>query len=265
MSIRRVFLFAVASTSTIIIFTFLTSWFPVFDSLSYSGSGQIKSPQPGAFLRQNIPNNESYCYFQYGLPEELVFEEEDLTYTPELGPASPFKVLYNVIKGRFSINASVPVTYATHITADFTNYIAEIARSWEGPISVAAFVPDADAELVGKQLLHLCYCLQDMSKVSVHFVFPTNETPFYLSISATTIDPVDCVISEIPKQESYRTLKNLVYPVNVCRNVAKNAASTHYVLVSDVQLIPSDRLASQFLEMIAIPKQSGKILFFTLH
>lgn len=259
MSIRKIFVFAIASTSTLIIFTCLTSWPPAFDA-NYPANGQIKSPPPGAFLRQNNPNNESYCFFKYGLPEELVFEDDDLEYSPELGSASPYKVLYNVIKGRSDFNHSVPVTYATHVTADFINYVAEIARSWEGPISVAAFVPDADAEIVGKQLLHLCYCLQDMSKVSVHFVFPANETPYYLSMSAGAPDPVDCVIADITKQESYRILKNLIYPVNVCRNVAKLAATTHFILVSDVQLIPSDKLASKFIKMVDMYTKSGKHL-----
>lgn len=255
MIIRKIFVFAVVFTSTLIIFTLLASRPLVSNTIVYS---QNDAPLPGAFLQHNIPNNESYCYFNYGLPEELVFTEDDLKYSPELGTESTYRVLYNVIKGRYYANSSISVTYATHVTADFINYVAEIASAWEGPVSVAAFVPDVDAEIVGKQLLYLCYCLEDMSKVSVHFVFPVNETPYYLPTQVSEIEPEDCRIAAIRKEESYRSLMNLVYPVNVCRNVAKIAATTHFVIVSDVQLIPSDKVTSKFLRMIDVYNKSGK-------
>lgn len=256
MSIKRIFFFAVISTSTLIGVMFLANWPPVFD---YPQNGQGKPPTPGEFLQQKIPNNESYCQFKYGLPEELAYEENALEYGPELGSASPYRVLYNVIEARpNSTNSIASVTYATHITADFSNYVAEIARFWEGPISVAAFVPDADAEIIGKQLLHLCYCLEDMSRVSVHFVFPANETPYYLPISPSATEPTDCAITDISKLESYRALRGLVYPVNVCRNAAKKAARSEFVLVSDVQLVPSEKLAAKFLKMVAKYRKSGK-------
>lgn len=126
---------------------------------------------------------------------------------------------------------------------------------------MAAFVPDADAETVGKQLLHLCYCLEDMSRVSVHFVFPANETPYYLPMLPSASEPTDCDIAYIFKEISYRHLNHLAYPVNVCRNVAKNAVTTRYVLVSDVQLIPSEKLASRFLKMVSNIRKSG---FYTI-
>lgn len=264
MRIRRIFVFAAISTSTLIMLTFLTSLPPIFKTINYVQNELFQSSLPGAFLRGNTPNNESYCTFNYGLPDELVYKESDLQYSPELGSVSPYRVLYNVIKGRQASNSTIPVTYATHITADFTNYVAEVARSWEGPISVAAFIPDVDAEIVGKQLMNLCYCLTDMSKVSVHFVFPVNETPYYLPLFASAVVPEGCVIADISQEESYRTLMNLVYPVNVCRNVAKAAATTNFVLVSDVQLIPSDKLASKFLKMIDTYKKLGKYSVHTL-
>lgn len=254
MRIKRIFVFAVVSTSTLIMLTFLASLPPIFNTAQ---NERFKS-LPGEFLRRNSPNNESYCDFNYGLPDELIYEESDLHFPPELGRASSYRVLYNVIKGRQISNDTISVTYATHITADFTNYVAEIARSWEGPISVAAFVPDVDADIVGKQLMHLCYCLMDMSKVSVHFVFPANETPYYLPLFPAAVEPDGCVIADISMEESYRILMNLLYPVNVCRNVAKAAANTHFVLVSDVQLIPSDKLATKFLKMLEMYKKLGK-------
>lgn len=43
----------------------------------------------------------------------------------------------------------------------------------------------------------------------------------------------------------------VMYPINVCRNAARTAAVTEYVMVSDIQLIPSAGLAEKFMKMVA--------------
>ena len=40
-----------------------------------------------------------------------------------------------------------------------------------------------------------------------------------------------------------------MYPINICRNIARNFAQTDFVMVSDIQLIPSEELASRFIKM----------------
>lgn len=49
----------------------------------------------------------------------------------------------------------------------------------------------------------------------------------------------------------YRSAHALLYPVNVGRNIARDAAMTHFVLPSDIELYPNPGLARQFLEMVA--------------
>lgn len=41
-----------------------------------------------------------------------------------------------------------------------------------------------------------------------------------------------------------------MFPINICRNIAKNYSQTKFVMVSDIQLIPSKELASKFITML---------------
>lgn len=54
----------------------------------------------------------------------------------------------------------------------------------------------------------------------------------------------------------YKSERKLLYPVNVGRNIAREAAATYYVLASDIELYPSPGLPMQFLEMIRRRNQS---------
>lgn len=69
----------------------------------------------------------SYCKLNYGLPTELTHTDADVSGTPELGKNSPFRVLYNVIEGHLG-SVQPGVTYVTHLTKDFVNYLAEVVR-----------------------------------------------------------------------------------------------------------------------------------------
>lgn len=131
----------------------------------------------------------SYCKINYGLPTELTYTDDDVSGTPELGKNSPFRVLYNVIEGHLG-SVQPGVTYVTHLTKDFVNYLAEVVRYencakvigdkvftqfafryWEGPVSLAVYVKDGDPSFILERILHFCYCIPDMSRVSLHLVF----------------------------------------------------------------------------------------------
>lgn len=57
--------------------------------------------------------------------------------------------------------------------------------------------------------------------------------------------------------ERYKTENKLFYPVNVGRNVARDAALTHFILASDIELYPSSGLVEQFLKMIELNEERG--------
>lgn len=67
----------------------------------------------------------------------------------------------------------------------------------------------------------------------------------------------------INPRETYAKKFYLVYPINVARNIARDAAPTHFLLSSDIEMYPSRKLVPRFLNMIArneYPLNSSKRL-----
>jgi len=81
--------------------------------------------------------------------------------------------------------------------------------------------------------------------------FEALEKPF----SCIDADPLINVMGN----GTFRALNNLTYPVNVGRNLAKEAALTHYVLASDIELYPNVGLADDFLTMIQKQDESSTL------
>lgn len=82
---------------------------------------------------------------------------------------------------------------------------------------------------------------------------------------------IDCSVPapylNIKSDKLYKNREELLYPVNVARNIARDAALTHFLLVCDIELYPSPGLPQKFLEMIARnqpPLNSTKLRVFPL-
>jgi len=202
----------------------------------------------GAYLKDNYPNGESFCNFLYGKGDNFSIPDDALAGSPELGEKSPYRVLYNAVTGK-SVNDTTQqsVSFVTHATLEYMVHIAEIARIWEGTVSVSCYLPGVDMGPALKILESLCYCEPAMKNVSVHIIFHLEHPPNVTSNFNNASD--SCVI---PKMwlRSVRPTHNLLYPVNVARNVARQGTRSKYMLVADIELFPSAGLAQGFLEML---------------
>lgn len=58
----------------------------------------------------------------------------------------------------------------------------------------------------------------------------------------------------------YRSQKKLNFPINVGRNIARDAATTHFILAADIELYPSADLVQDFLRMITRNRTSSSSL-----
>ena len=154
------------------------------------------------------------------------------------------------VNSRFYGNESV--TYTTHSDPTFilANLIP-LAERWQGPISLVIYAPGTDYDLALKAIAHLrtcrpkSYLVRDL--VTFHIF---SEIKF--SSEYKKLPRANCNWNLVEDNaETFRKAHNLTYPINVARNVARESATTHFVLPSDIELYPNPGLISGFLRMLS--------------
>lgn len=105
--------------------------------------------------------------------------------------------------------------------------------------------------------LRTCYSLV-AEYVSFHFFFEAEFRP-------SVIPPKETVQEILPESELcttftlwqimnrtivlYRRKKQLRFPINVARNIARDAATTHFIFANDIELYPSENFIQDFFDM----------------
>ncbi|XP_075149572.1 beta-1,4-glucuronyltransferase 1-like [Haematobia irritans] len=186
----------------------------------------------------------------------------------------------NLIRGRLSIDVGCAesITYTTNGDYTFMGNLASVVTSWMGPISFALFAPgyDFNATMDAIQYARNCLPESDLIRdyVSFHIYFPNDHMPeqrIPLTEEEANEWFYDCDLMEAPYENvnrsvMYKTQKNLTYPINVGRNIARKASNTYFIFACDIELNPSLGLIDKFLDMIvnnislAIPDEMEKSL-----
>nr|XP_002132013.1 beta-1,4-glucuronyltransferase 1 isoform X1 [Ciona intestinalis]XP_026689658.1 beta-1,4-glucuronyltransferase 1 isoform X1 [Ciona intestinalis] len=172
-----------------------------------------------------------------------------------------YRVVYN-FKSHLNTSEKLlqnDVTLVTQCSVNNLYHLIETLQLWKGPISVALFVPGSSiihAELAIK-FIKQCFPLR---KVQFHLVYPEHHTPTFdgnnLEIWVGLLfanDRLRCkdlfeTLSSI-EGENYATW-GIPYPQNTLRNVAKLAVQTEYLIVLDIDVMPSYGLRENFLEKV---------------
>ena len=169
-----------------------------------------------------------------------------------------FIALVKSVNFRFFGNESV--TYSTHSDPTFLANLIPLAERWQGPISVAIYAPGTDYDMTLEAIAHLRTCFQRSQLVQDFVTFHLFSEIKYASKAAFPKLPIPYCDREMPSiegRETFRKANNLTYPINVARNTARQAANTHYVLPSDIELYPNPGLIRGFLKMVTSSKEEA--------
>lgn len=155
------------------------------------------------------------------------------------------------------------ITYTTHGDLTFLDNLAPLVLRWMAPISMAVYCPGTDYQLALESVLHLRRCVNESDLirkfVTFHFYFDRKHTPEEIHTDIDAIELTFQCVVEPPFQymkpsELFKNKKNLTYFINVGRNIARETATTHFVLASDIELYPNPGVVDDFLRMYASRK-----------
>lgn len=168
-----------------------------------------------------------------------------------------FWILKNYIKAAHNLKCHEAITLTTHCDVSFLvpNLVPLIER-WLNPVSVAVWAPRDlfDDSIASISFLRNCHPQSSLVKqfATFHVFFEAKFMPKAISQDFRHLEVnFACPANEPLLGKSFdEVTKSLQYPVNVGRNIARDAATTHFVLASDIELYPSLGLANGFFKMI---------------
>lgn len=194
------------------------------------------------------------------------------------------------IRANKSFNYNSSLTLTTQATIEFLYHTLELCKRWDGPISLAVYVPGNEFQVAVTLIKYMRQCLPVplsaciRDKISWHFVYNKAHGPAARSSSSIGYPRENLDVRNFPlfvnqdqcpklagpnpddlirqfEEElrkrgglfplNYRQQFKLTYPINVLRNTARLAASTRYVLASDIELYPSINLVPSFMNYIS--------------
>ncbi|XP_032660058.1 beta-1,4-glucuronyltransferase 1 [Chelonoidis abingdonii] len=150
---------------------------------------------------------------------------------------------------------------ATHTSLSNLHQLQELLGRWQGPVSVALFAPGpAEVRLATLMLYALgALCGPVRQLVSAHLVCHSGDLAAFPELEDRAefarLKACGDVFAKLARagagRRNYALGANASYPNNLLRNVARGAATGHYTLVLDVDMLPSEGLREAFLALAA--------------
>lgn len=187
----------------------------------------------------------------------LACNEKD--FLPKTMQRGDYWVLMNYVRAEHgTVWCHETITYTTHAGFRFLDNVLPLVERWLAPVSIAIHAPGDDLMPTVNSIKYLRECINNdliRQYVTFHLFFSTSHMPKEIPDADTFMaKPFNCSMSppyNVDESSTYMKKHSLLYPINIARNVARDAALTHFVLASDIELYPSPNLIPNFLSMIA--------------
>lgn len=163
------------------------------------------------------------------------------------------------------------ICLATQTSVERLHSLAEVARQFAGPISIAVFVAGSDEfTMLQYYVTYLRLCFDFVrTNVTFHVAYPRERKPQHEAADAyKLLQMFDCRfplktflrIAQLRTSETKRWRLRNLYPQNHLRNFARKGCQTKYVFLTDVDIIPSANivpLLNEFLSTAATRCPNG--------
>ncbi|XP_051567851.1 beta-1,4-glucuronyltransferase 1 isoform X1 [Myxocyprinus asiaticus] len=178
-----------------------------------------------------------------------------------------YRVYKNLIKSDFSTNQkpgadprSHHLALASHTTINNLHHLNSLLERWQNPLSIAIFAHGQDVRFATAFVYALSlFCPQIQALVDFHLVchsgemasFPEQDREHFAGLEEKGCIGVFAKLESYrDKYKNYAIGSNVSYPNNLLRNVARSGTDAAYILVIDIDMIPSANLHHQFVTML---------------
>lgn len=186
-----------------------------------------------------------------------------------------YRVYKNLIKSDVSGEPEPHLlALATHTTVNNLHHLDSLLERWRNPLSVAVFAHGQDVKVATALLYALgVFCPQVRALVDFHLVCLSGETASFPEKDREHFAGLEDCASVFSRLETHRDERreknydmsgNVSYPNNLLRNVARGGTESSYILVLDMDMVPSADLHQQFQDMVASRKSAGAAEVFVL-
>ena len=150
------------------------------------------------------------------------------------------------------------VTLVTQCSLHHLGHIVELVERWKGPVSLSIFGLASEIDTISTVMFSLQECYPAIKQnVTFHLVHPITEWVdgegnINTRQSTLTKLPCDTIIPDLWEKklltQNYAQ-EGIPFPNNLLRNVARTGTSSKYVLVVDIDMLPSAHMRTGFLHL----------------
>lgn len=171
-----------------------------------------------------------------------------------------YRIYWDMLRGSWPDKRSQDVVLVTHTSLKNLHHLQLLLERWGGPLSVALFVPGAAEVRLATAMVYAlaALCAPVRQLVRLHLVCHTDQVATFPELEDrgefARLQACGDVFAKLARVEAGQRnyamgLTNASYPNNLLRNVARRAAGGHWMLMVDVDMVPSDGLREAFLTL----------------
>ncbi|KAF2367103.1 hypothetical protein FHG87_002158, partial [Trinorchestia longiramus] len=150
------------------------------------------------------------------------------------------------------------VCLSSQCSVNLLFWVAEQVKTWNGPMSIAVFVPDMDFIVAKLMIQYMRTCFPAVrDRVSFHFVYPgilppISNTSKLLEYDCTRPEPVnDELVKIFRSKELLNILEKSRYPQNLLRNIARQSCPNPFCFTPDIDMLSIPRMSDQLNDFLS--------------